>query len=209
MTTLRKTMHFPDRLHLMLDSAEREGFDATVSWLPCGTAFKVHDAKRFTESIMPRYYDRQTRYKSFLRQLNLYNFKRSARFGAYAHQSFIRGKPELSKSMARTKIKGSSIFSSKPISAEQRPWPVTSAFAGFASPPHLVIGSSSLFGSRSNPAVKEENQFFETTMTELDQSFVPAPLEEHMPLNAGFVCRVSIHQEDITDEIIRFFSSSW
>ena len=28
MTTLCKTMLFPDRLHLMLDSAEREGFDA-------------------------------------------------------------------------------------------------------------------------------------------------------------------------------------
>jgi hypothetical protein len=99
---------FPWRLHGMLGAAAQEGFENIVSWQPCGLAFKVHDTRIFTESIMPRHLFNQTQYKSFQRQLNIYGFRRltsGSKKGAYTHEFLIRGKPEVCRFMVRTKIK--------------------------------------------------------------------------------------------------------
>jgi hypothetical protein len=66
-----KHITFPFRLHRLLEDAPALGFDAIVSWMPSGKAFKVHNTKLFEKEIMNRFFN-QTRYKSFLRQLNLY-----------------------------------------------------------------------------------------------------------------------------------------
>jgi hypothetical protein len=98
---------FPWRLHGMLGAAAQEGFENIVSWQPCGLAFKVHDTRLFTESIMPRHFN-QTQYKSFQRQLNIYGFRRltsGSTKGAYTHELLVRGKPEVCRFMVRTKIK--------------------------------------------------------------------------------------------------------
>jgi hypothetical protein len=98
---------FPGRLHAMLDMASQKNFEDIVSWQPCGKAFKVHDTKRFAESIMPTYFN-QTKYKSFLRQVNIYGFHRlirGAENGAYTHNCLVRGEPEICQHMIRTKIK--------------------------------------------------------------------------------------------------------
>jgi hypothetical protein len=65
---------------------------------------------------MPRYFMKQTKYKSFLRQLHLYGFHRIAKGrdrGAYIHSMFIRNKKSMSLRMTRQKIKGKT-SSSKP-----------------------------------------------------------------------------------------------
>jgi hypothetical protein len=64
---------FPWALHSLLDDAEKEGFDCTISWKPSGMAFKVHNRERFMNEVLPRYF-RQTKFKSFVRQLNLWGF---------------------------------------------------------------------------------------------------------------------------------------
>ncbi|OEU12177.1 hypothetical protein FRACYDRAFT_155271, partial [Fragilariopsis cylindrus CCMP1102] len=46
-----------------------------VSWVDNGTAFKVHDLDRFVNDIVPTYF-KQTKYKSFQRQLYFYGFQR-------------------------------------------------------------------------------------------------------------------------------------
>ena len=101
-------MLFPWRLHDMLLDAEDMGFCDLVSWLPCGTMFRVHQTDDFAEKVLPKYFN-QNRYKSFQRQLNIYGFERVAQGkdkGAYAHKCFIRGIPDLCGHMTRTKIKG-------------------------------------------------------------------------------------------------------
>jgi hypothetical protein len=88
---------FPTKLHAMLEAASKEGFDDVVAWLHGGTAFKVLDSGRFTEEVMPTYFN-QRKYKSFLRQLNLYGFQRihhGPHKGGYAHKFFIQGAPSL------------------------------------------------------------------------------------------------------------------
>jgi hypothetical protein len=66
---------FPAKLHLMLSSAEADGFDHIVSWQPHGRCFKVHQPTRFVDEIMPKWFQ-QTKIASFQRQLSLYGFSR-------------------------------------------------------------------------------------------------------------------------------------
>jgi hypothetical protein len=66
---------FPRILHQLLGEASIKDFEHIVSWLPCGRIFRVHDIKAFEKITLCTYFN-QTRYRSFLRQLNMYGFKR-------------------------------------------------------------------------------------------------------------------------------------
>jgi hypothetical protein len=110
---------FPWKLHEMLDDAEKgEGFQSIISWLPDHkNGFRVHNSAAFVDLVMPKYF-KQTQYKSFQRQLNIWGFCRipSGRDkGGYVHPCFVRGKPSLCRQMVRRKIKG--CFSTSKITA--------------------------------------------------------------------------------------------
>jgi hypothetical protein len=64
---------FPYILYTLLEDTERDGYDAIVCWRPCGKAFKVIKRDEFMNQVLPRYF-KQTKYKSFVRQLNLWGF---------------------------------------------------------------------------------------------------------------------------------------
>jgi hypothetical protein len=90
------------KLHEMLDNVENTGNQHIVSWMPHGRAFKVYRAKSFVQKIIP-YYFNQSKYKSFQRQLHLYEFTRTRHgpeAGAYSHPNFIRGVTSLCLSMS-------------------------------------------------------------------------------------------------------------
>lgn len=92
----------------MLYFAEVEGLVPIVSWLPHGRAFRVKNKELFVAKMMSTYF-KQTKFKSFQRQLNLWGFTRitdGADAGAYYHKYFIRSEPALCKLMTRQKIKG-------------------------------------------------------------------------------------------------------
>jgi len=74
---MRNFARFPELLHQILEDAEANRDDHIVSWLPWGRRFKVPDPKLFAEELMPKYFS-HNRYKSFLRQLSLYEFKRAS-----------------------------------------------------------------------------------------------------------------------------------
>jgi hypothetical protein len=101
---------FPSVLHAMLERAEADGFEDIVSWQEHGRAFMVRSPTRFVQDVMPLFF-RQTRFASFQRQLSLYGFLRLTRkgedHGAYYHELFIRGRPDLCQLMQRTRVKGS------------------------------------------------------------------------------------------------------
>lgn len=85
--SLTMYLQFPWKLHEMLRGAE-ESHPSVVSWLPHGKAFLVHNPEEFVTKVMPLYF-RQTHYKSFQRQLNLWGFERIGRgpeVGAYYHE---------------------------------------------------------------------------------------------------------------------------
>ena len=96
------------KLHIMLDEVEKSGDQHIVSWFEHGRSFRVHKPKAFVKKIIPLYF-RQTHYKSFQRQLHLYEFTRTKRgpeAGAYSHSLFIRGSMSLCLPLSPKKIKG-------------------------------------------------------------------------------------------------------
>jgi hypothetical protein len=75
----------------------------SMQWLPDGLGFVIINVKKFSTKTLPLYFE-TCKYKSFIRQLNIYNFERRA--GAYRHPCFLRGQPTLCWHMRRQKIKG-------------------------------------------------------------------------------------------------------
>jgi len=96
---------FPIRLHDMLDQAEANGYQHIVSWLPEGDGFQIHDPEAMLH-ILQRMGFNQSKWKSFLRQLQNYGFRRESRGpnkGKCTHDHFIRGRRELTLAMRRIK----------------------------------------------------------------------------------------------------------
>eukprot|EP00539_Tryblionella_compressa_P001104 CAMPEP_0178751226 /NCGR_PEP_ID=MMETSP0744-20121128/10419_1 /TAXON_ID=913974 /ORGANISM="Nitzschia punctata, Strain CCMP561" /LENGTH=361 /DNA_ID=CAMNT_0020404869 /DNA_START=211 /DNA_END=1296 /DNA_ORIENTATION=+ len=112
---LRKDQKLPSsklpflwKLHLLLDDVEATGNEHIVSWLEHGRSFKVYRPKTFIASIAPFYF-KQSKYKSFQRQLHLYEFTRTPygpEAGSYSHPLFVRGQPDACLSLSPIKIKG-------------------------------------------------------------------------------------------------------
>jgi hypothetical protein len=100
---------FPSKLHEMLDEAEKNGFHHAVGWLPGGKSFGIHDP----DALVPilKLYFKQTKYKSFLRQLQNYGFHRVVRGpkqGICSHEFFVKGRRSLCLKMKRkSKFKAS------------------------------------------------------------------------------------------------------
>jgi hypothetical protein len=114
-----KGYQFPWKLHAMLDNAaEIKGFSSIVSWLPDSNSFKVHDQAAFVSRILPLYF-KQTHYRSFQRQLNIWGFERITKNGAgqggYRHDLLVRTKPSLCRCMKRIKDKGARAMHDKQL----------------------------------------------------------------------------------------------
>jgi hypothetical protein len=98
---------FPEKLMRMLDRETANNPDV-ITWCPHGRAFIVRKPKVFTAEVMINYF-KQSKLTSFQRQLNLYGFRRITQgvdAGAYYHELFLRGRPDLTTKMARQKVKG-------------------------------------------------------------------------------------------------------
>jgi hypothetical protein len=92
----------------MLEHMATVGEESIVSWQPHGKAFRVHRPDLFAQTVMPRYF-KQTKYKSFQRQLHIYGFHRIGKGmdrGAYCHSMFMRNKKSMSLRMSCQKVKG-------------------------------------------------------------------------------------------------------
>jgi hypothetical protein len=90
---------FPARLYDLLENAEVEGYDHLIRWTPDGQSFKIQDngKDKAIVVILKRNFN-QTRFKSFLRQLQLYGFERRFKGqsrGECSHPMFIRGRKDL------------------------------------------------------------------------------------------------------------------
>ena len=99
------------KLHELLDKTEEDGLSDIVTWKPHGRAFIIRNAKKFAEIVLPEYFG-QTKFFSFQRQLNLYDFTRISEGpdkGAYYHEMFLRGKIFLANCITRRKVKGRGI----------------------------------------------------------------------------------------------------
>lgn len=89
---------FPQRLMEILSNPNNT--DA-IAWLPHGRAFIIINRQKFANTVLPAYF-RKTKYTSFTRKLNRWNFTRVTRgpeLGAYYHEFFQRGNEALCTQM--------------------------------------------------------------------------------------------------------------
>jgi len=102
----RRMNNFPKKLMRLLDDDPNPDI---ITWLPHGRAFVVLDTQRFLTELHSKYYNAEAKsIKSFQRKLNMWGYKRltgNRDHGAYYHQLFLRGYPNLIRKMVLTKRK--------------------------------------------------------------------------------------------------------
>ncbi|ORX83906.1 winged helix DNA-binding domain-containing protein, partial [Basidiobolus meristosporus CBS 931.73] len=80
-------------------------FGDMISWEESGSRFVISNPKEFASQVLPKYYE-TSKFASFSRQLNIYNFyrisdrRRTKQYSenssiVYSHPHFQRAKPEL------------------------------------------------------------------------------------------------------------------
>jgi hypothetical protein len=87
----------------MMTYVEDEGLESIVSWVDKGRALQVNNSKRLVEEILPLFF-KQTKYRSFQRQLNMWSFERilcGCNRGAFRHPFFIKGRIDLCQHQTR------------------------------------------------------------------------------------------------------------
>ncbi|KAJ1616496.1 HSF-type DNA-binding-domain-containing protein, partial [Pavlovales sp. CCMP2436] len=81
------------------NSVPTDGSRPCVSWGFEGKSFVIHETEMFARSILPLYF-KHDNIRSFMRQLNIYNFTRCAKKAnstgnpsavEFSHASFVRG----------------------------------------------------------------------------------------------------------------------
>ena len=95
--------NFPRKLMVLIDDNPASDI---IFWLPHGRAFLLKDSKRFISHAYPRYFIDTVRHKAFVRMLNMWGFKRITKgcdHGAYYHQLFLKGMPNLVAKMQYNK----------------------------------------------------------------------------------------------------------
>lgn len=108
--TLKEPQHFPFKLFVVLEHAtDSDDCNHVVSWIQDGRAFAIHDRDLFLKHIVPRFF-KQTKFRSFTRQLNLWGFTRcvcnEGRVdGAWKHEHFVRGMVERLGFIQRVEVK--------------------------------------------------------------------------------------------------------
>lgn len=127
----RSQENFPLKLYRIIYEVVKSGRGDVISFFPHGRAFAVHKPKEFINEIMPKYFA-TGRMNTFLKQLNLYGFRRITEGrdkGGYFHSKFILGKRHMCKVIKRKKTDSKPAASKRPKSPEAK-----SSDAGRSSP---------------------------------------------------------------------------
>ena len=72
---------FPYKLYRLLEALDSHENGASIAWLSHGRAFKIHNQADFICNVVPAHF-KQTKLRSFIRQLHLWGFKR---YDAFAY----------------------------------------------------------------------------------------------------------------------------
>lgn len=94
---------FPFKLYSIINNIENS---SVISWSLSGDLFTINSPHEFREKILSNNNSLSTNYSSFVRQLNMYEFKKiknklQEKSDTYWHKFFLQGKPHLLKNIRR------------------------------------------------------------------------------------------------------------
>ncbi|KAI2498160.1 hypothetical protein MHU86_16358 [Fragilaria crotonensis] len=145
-------MTFPQKLMEILSNEENSDI---ISWLPNGRGFVIHNKKRFSAELMQKYF-KKSKFTSFTRKLNRWNFARVTRgpeTGAYYHDYFQRDNLRLCMQMCCQSSKNPTSTSATSMTAS--PLPQQQQLAQLAQqqnlsqqiPPMMMLGAGAGAGA--------------------------------------------------------------
>jgi len=100
---LNQSSIFPVKLLKLLSNPE---YSHIIRWMPHGRSWRVLQPDLFSKELLPKYFSNQSKYASFMRQVNGWGFKRITRGedrNSYYHELFVRDNPHLAMTMSRKK----------------------------------------------------------------------------------------------------------
>ena len=183
---------FPLVLHALVSDPSS---DAAVHWLPCGTRFVIADKDDFSSEWLPRYFGTRgggnTKFTSFTRRLKRWKFERvpsGREMGAYYHELFLRGHPELAKTIlyplkggaavAATATGGGKVAKKPPAVPRAQRRASTGSIM-----PHALAAAREL------------------DLEELAADLSPMPLKGPVGIDEGDILPMPFMQEDIIDAL--------
>ena len=92
MITGKKMLRFPILLYNIL---EQDEYPSVISWCLDSHNFIIYDRAKFEDELMPHYFQSSS-WQSFLKQLNVYGFRRALKgrdLTVYYHKDFVQNKP--------------------------------------------------------------------------------------------------------------------
>jgi hypothetical protein len=98
------TLSFVAKLYRIVSD---EALKAVIGWSAAGDSLVVHLPSKFTREVLPRYF-RHGNLRSFVRQLNMYGFRRRGRglqLFEFHHPRFRRGEPDAAGRISRMRDK--------------------------------------------------------------------------------------------------------
>ena len=99
MNTVSRTRHFQERsvpkfLKKVFSILEGNSFSAYISWSDDGRSLIIKKPTDFADEVLPQFF-KHSNFSSFIRQLNMYKFKKSKNCAydhIYSHPMFQRGR---------------------------------------------------------------------------------------------------------------------
>jgi len=102
MCTKRKNKHPTTFLCKIYEMVNEESLENIISWTAEGDSFIIKDCSAFSEQVLPKYF-RHNNFSSFVRQLNMYDFKKikTEHNIIFSHRLFKKNKRNLLKYIHR------------------------------------------------------------------------------------------------------------
>ena len=69
----------PEFILKLYSILEKNELDSIIGWGPTGTEIVIKDVRRLERSVLPHFF-RHNKLESFVRQLNMYNFRKLNKF---------------------------------------------------------------------------------------------------------------------------------
>jgi hypothetical protein len=100
--------NFPNKVYTMLEYSHAHDLSEVCGWNDSGTCFCITDVTRFMEELASTFFPKQSAFRAFERQLNMWGFERKApdelKNYTFYHDCFIRNRPELKKQITRKAV---------------------------------------------------------------------------------------------------------